>query len=58
MDLYDQSSTRSPDYKALFLKEAELRKQEEERRKQAERRNQLTTFEEFIRACHTLLSIP
>jgi acyl-[acyl carrier protein]--UDP-N-acetylglucosamine O-acyltransferase len=52
------SSTRSPDYKALFLKEAELRTQEEERRKQAERRNQLTTFEEFIRACHTLLSIP
>jgi hypothetical protein len=27
-------------------------------RKQAERRNQPTTFEEFIRACHALLSIP
>jgi hypothetical protein len=32
----------SPDYKALFLRE--------------KRRNQHTTFSEFIRACHTLLS--
>jgi hypothetical protein len=39
----------SPDYKALFLKEIELRKQ-------AEGRNQPTTFSEFIRACHSLLS--
>jgi hypothetical protein len=39
----------SPDYKALFLKEVELRKQ-------AEGRNQPTTFSEFMRACHNLLS--
>ena len=36
------SGNSSPDYKALFLKE--------------KRRNQLTTFGEFIRACHSLLS--
>jgi hypothetical protein len=60
----------SPDYKALFLKEAELRKQAEFRQAEAEyrqaeaedqhrqekHRNQLTTFSEFIRACHNLLS--
>lgn len=60
----------SPDYKALFLKEAELRKQAESRQAEAEsrqaeaedqhrqekHRNQLTTFSEFIRACHNLLS--
>jgi hypothetical protein len=58
------SSTRSPDYEALFLKEAELRKHEEarrrqaeEQREQAERRSRPTTFKEFIRACQTLLSI-
>ncbi|KAL2812793.1 hypothetical protein BDW59DRAFT_167719 [Aspergillus cavernicola] len=66
------SGTSSPDYKALFLKEAELQKQEEKRRKQAEyrqdlaedqhkqeqRRNQSKTFGEFIHACHILLSRP
>lgn len=73
------SGNSSPDYKALFLKEVELRKQEEEQRKQAEfrqaeaeyrqtlaedqhrqekSRNQPTTFREFIRACHSLLSRP
>lgn len=46
----------SPDYKALFLKEAELRKQAEDQHKQEKRRNQHTTFTEFIRACHSLLS--
>ncbi|KAH2843539.1 hypothetical protein KXW36_009946, partial [Aspergillus fumigatus] len=46
----------SPDYKALFLKEAELRKQAEDQHKQEKRRNQHTTFTEFFRACHSLLS--
>ncbi|KAL3251048.1 hypothetical protein ABHI18_010876 [Aspergillus niger] len=32
------SGSSSPDYKALFLKEAELRRQAEEREKQAEER--------------------
>ncbi|EED20496.1 hypothetical protein TSTA_037160 [Talaromyces stipitatus ATCC 10500] len=41
----------SPDYKALFLKEAELRKQ-------AEAHTQPTTFRVFVQACHDLLSRP
>ncbi|CAG7948734.1 unnamed protein product [Penicillium salamii] len=45
------SGSSSPDYKALFLKEAELRRQ-------AEERNRLTTFPEFIRHCHDLLWTP
>ncbi|KAK9390345.1 hypothetical protein V1515DRAFT_612850 [Lipomyces mesembrius] len=36
----------------------ELRRQAEDRQKQAEERNRRTTFEEFIRACHNLLSLP
>ncbi|KAL5335662.1 hypothetical protein BJX70DRAFT_374776 [Aspergillus crustosus] len=59
------SGSSSPDYKALFLKveeerkqEAELRKLAEERQRQAEERegqererNRPTTFGEFIRYC-------
>jgi hypothetical protein len=55
----------SPDYKALFFKADEGRKQEKERREQAEKReeqqrqlNQGTTFGEFIRHCHDLFSRP
>ncbi|KAJ8101324.1 hypothetical protein POJ06DRAFT_267480 [Lipomyces tetrasporus] len=42
-----------PDYKALWKQETELRRQAEEARRQARH----TTFEEFIRACHNLLSL-
>lgn len=45
------SGSSSPDYKALFLKEAELRRQ-------AEERNRPTTFPEFIHHCHDLLWRP
>ncbi|KAJ6123323.1 hypothetical protein N7512_005788 [Penicillium capsulatum] len=55
----------SPDYKSLYLQAEERRRQEEERRKQAEdegrrerERNQQTTFMEFMRHCHNLLSRP
>ena len=55
----------SPDYKTLFLREAELRRQAEDRQKQAEDRQRQaeerirpTTFKEYIRACHNLLSRP
>ncbi|EGC45162.1 conserved hypothetical protein [Histoplasma capsulatum var. duboisii H88] len=54
-----------PDYKALFHKaeeerkqEAELRRQAEDRERQERARNQPTTFREFIKACHDLLSRP
>ncbi|KAK9492622.1 hypothetical protein V1508DRAFT_323938, partial [Lipomyces doorenjongii] len=40
-----------PDYKALW-------EQADEARRQAEERTRSTTFEEFIRACHNLLSLP
>ena len=59
------------DYKALFQRaeerrhEAELRRRAEQRERQAEHRerqererNRQTTFEEFIRHCHDLLSRP
>ncbi|KAF4227345.1 hypothetical protein CNMCM6805_003102 [Aspergillus fumigatiaffinis] len=66
------SGNSSPDYKALFLKaeeerkqeaelrrqEAELRRQAEEREKQQRERNRPTTFPEFIRHCHGLLWTP
>lgn len=66
------SGNSSPDYKALFLKaeeerkqEAELRREAEERQKQAEKRerqererNRPTTFGEFIKHCHDLLWRP
>ncbi|KAJ5348618.1 uncharacterized protein N7506_001871 [Penicillium brevicompactum] len=59
------SGSSSPDYKALFHKEASLRRQAEERerqeaelRRQAEERNRPTTFPEFIRHCHDLLWTP
>ena len=45
------ASNDEPDYKALFLKAEEEREQERERNRQ-------TTLEEFIRACHNLLSRP
>lgn len=56
------SGSSSPDYKALFFKAEEERKQAEERERQAEERerqererNRLTTLGEFIRHCHNLL---
>ena len=59
------SGRRSPDYEALFRKEASLRRQAEERerqevelRRQAEERNRPTTFPEFIEHCHDLLWTP
>ncbi|KAF7133902.1 hypothetical protein CNMCM5793_005368 [Aspergillus hiratsukae] len=66
------SGSSSPDYKALFLKAEEERKQAEERQRQAEdrqrqaeerereerERNRPTTFGEFIRHCHDLLWRP
>ncbi|PWY82942.1 hypothetical protein BO70DRAFT_32368 [Aspergillus heteromorphus CBS 117.55] len=66
------SGSISPDYKALFLKAEEERKQAEEGKKQAEEerkraeererqqrdRNRPTTFPEFIRHCHDLLWRP
>ena len=45
------ADNNEPDYKALFLKAEEERREERER-------NQQTTLEEFIRACHNLLSRP
>ena len=47
-----------PDYKALFEQEREARKQAEARQEQAENRLQQTTFLEFIRVCHDVLSRP
>ncbi|KAL3466427.1 hypothetical protein BJX64DRAFT_14350 [Aspergillus heterothallicus] len=59
------SGSNSPDYRALFLKaeeerkqEAELRRQAEERERQQRERNRPTTFPEFIRYCHDLLWRP
>lgn len=59
------SESSSPDYKALFLKAEEERKQAEERQRQAEERerqererNRPTTFGEFIKHCHDLLWRP
>ncbi|PLN77563.1 hypothetical protein BDW42DRAFT_176664 [Aspergillus taichungensis] len=59
------SGNSSPDYKALFLKEVELRRQAEERERQAEERERQerertrpTTSAEFIRYCHDLLWKP
>ncbi|KAL4938515.1 hypothetical protein BDV06DRAFT_200776 [Aspergillus oleicola] len=66
------SGSSSPDYKALFLKaeeerkqaeeerkqEAELRRQAEERERQERERNRPTTFEEFIQYSHDLLWRP
>ncbi|KAK9358014.1 hypothetical protein V1504DRAFT_365678, partial [Lipomyces starkeyi] len=53
-----------PDYKALWIQEIELRRQADEARRQAdearrhvEEGTRRTTFEEFIRACHNLLSL-
>lgn len=57
------TSAKSPDYKALFEQAEESRRRAEERqqreadlRRRAEERNQATTFDEYIDACHTLLS--
>ncbi|RDH26329.1 hypothetical protein BDQ94DRAFT_178272 [Aspergillus welwitschiae] len=59
------SGNNSPDYKALFLKAEEERKQEaalrrpaEEQARQERERNRPTTFSEFIRHCHDLLWRP
>ncbi|KAJ5239571.1 hypothetical protein N7468_004190 [Penicillium chermesinum] len=54
-----------PDYKASFLKEQERRKQaEDDARREKQIREELqelsrpTTFAEFLRHCHNLLSRP
>ena len=59
------ADNNEPDYKALFLKAEEERREERNLRRQAEEeqtrereRNRQTTLEEFIRACHNLLSRP
>jgi hypothetical protein len=63
----DQNS--SPDYKELFLRETELRRQAEEKRKHAEEQQKLaeeqnrqftrkTSLLEYLRTCHNLLSRP
>ncbi|KAJ5779256.1 hypothetical protein N7457_006976 [Penicillium paradoxum] len=52
------ANNSSPDYKELFLQEEQKRRQAEERVRQIEERTRQTTFVEFIRHCHTLLSRP
>ena len=59
------AANSSPDYKSLYLQEQERRKQaedegrqEKERREQAEERTRPTTFVEFLRHSHDLLSRP
>lgn len=59
------SGNSSPDYKALFLKaeeerkqEAELRREAEKRERQERERNRPTTFGEFIKHCHDHLWRP
>ena len=59
------ADNNEPDYKALFLKaeeeqreERNLQRQAEEGQRQERECNQQTTLEEFIRACHNLLSQP
>lgn len=52
----------SPDYKSLYQREAELRRQAEERTQQAEEQNrhytQGTTLLEFLETCHNSMSRP
>jgi hypothetical protein len=52
------ASGSSPGLKSYVLELEERLKQAEESRRQAEERTQPTTFEELIRFCHTLLSLP
>ena len=62
------SSWRESEFARLeqLLREADERAEQERRRAQDERRNRIaeekktrpTTFEEYLRACHTLLSKP
>ncbi|KAL4778648.1 hypothetical protein BJX76DRAFT_352451 [Aspergillus varians] len=56
------SRSNSPDYKALFLKEASLRRQAEKRERQQRKHNQPTTFPEPLQAqilsCSTTGKIP
>ncbi|CAG7922066.1 unnamed protein product [Penicillium olsonii] len=59
------SGSSSPDYKALFLREASLRRQAEDEKRQAEERERQergqtrpTTFPELIQHCHDLLWTP
>ncbi|CAG8896322.1 unnamed protein product [Penicillium egyptiacum] len=52
------ANNSSPDYKSLYLQAEERRRQEEERRKRAEERTQPTTFLEFLRHSHNVLSRP
>jgi topoisomerase IA-like protein len=52
------ASGGSPDLKSYVLELEERLKQAEESRRQAEERTQPTTFEELMRFCHTLLSLP
>ncbi|CAG8241623.1 unnamed protein product [Penicillium olsonii] len=52
------SGSSSPDYKALFLREASLRRQAEERERQERAHTRPTTFPELIQHCHDLLWTP
>jgi hypothetical protein len=52
------SEGSTPDYKALYLKAEEGRKQAEERVRQERERNRPTTLREFIQHCHNLLWKP
>ncbi|KAK9385746.1 hypothetical protein V1515DRAFT_581692 [Lipomyces mesembrius] len=63
--LFLQAEERNRRTTFEVLQAEELRRQAEDRQrkakdrqKQAEERNRRTTFEEFIRACHNLLSLP
>ncbi|RAQ79515.1 hypothetical protein COH21_012816 [Aspergillus flavus] len=53
-------STSSPDYKALFLREAERRKEAEERQRKAEEEREQEKEErrQLLRHCHILFSLP
>lgn len=57
------ADNNEPDYKAVFLKAEEGQREERNLQRQAEEEqtwerewNQQTTLEEFIQACHNLLS--
>ncbi|KAE8350561.1 hypothetical protein BDV28DRAFT_150844 [Aspergillus coremiiformis] len=48
----------SPDYKALFLKAEEERREAEQKQQEAEKQTRQTTFLELIEHCHNLFSRP
>lgn len=52
------ASNSSPDYKALFSRKGRRGNRQKRDRKQAEDRLEQTTFVEFLRYCHDVLSRP